>query len=256
MADITLTRSWEWAPARSFFAVGHFVGRAEVRADSRRADDSDRDRSAHSARRSDDTDACHSQGSQATNREHPQAGSCQTAKDDGGKPGVRFLARSKRGTRSMPAWLIVGTRQRRRRFCASGWEETKEGAAVWRRLQKMETGSDFAIGLISSPRSEQDTERKRRPSNDRVVGNKTEKKTVLSTCWQQEPRALPSKRLKALPDQRSVPEAAKPVAHPLPRARWPGRRSPETAGWLGSSWQQPASPRAVASDLGALPCGR
>src|SRR5258708_35534219 len=40
---------------------------------------------------------------------------------------------------------------------------------------------DFAIGLISSPRWEQDTERKRRPSNDRVAGNKTEKKTVLST---------------------------------------------------------------------------
>ena len=33
----------------------------------------------------------------------------------------------------MPAWLIGGPRQRRRRFCASGWEETKEGAAVgWR----------------------------------------------------------------------------------------------------------------------------
>jgi hypothetical protein len=28
--------------------------------------------------------------------------------------------------------------------------------------------------------------------------------TVLSTCWQHEPRALPSERLKALPDQRSV----------------------------------------------------
>src|SRR5208283_5335194 len=35
------------------------------------------------------TDACHSQGAQGTDREHPQAGSCQTAKDDGGKPGVR-----------------------------------------------------------------------------------------------------------------------------------------------------------------------
>src|ERR1700738_2230732 len=45
----------------------------------------------------------------------------------------------------------------------------------------IETGSDFAIGLISSPRWEQDTERKRRPSNDRVAGNKTEKKTVSST---------------------------------------------------------------------------
>jgi hypothetical protein len=31
----------------------------------------------------------------------------------------------------MPAWISGGTRYRRRRFCASGWEETKEGAAVW-----------------------------------------------------------------------------------------------------------------------------
>ncbi len=41
--------------------------------------------------------------------------------------------------------------------------------------QKMETGSDFTIGLISSPRWEQDPERQRRPSNDRVPGNKTER---------------------------------------------------------------------------------
>jgi hypothetical protein len=67
----------------------------------------------------------------------------------------------------------------------------------------METGSDFAIGLISSPRWEQDTEQKRRPSNDRVPGNKTERETVLSTCLQQEPQALSSKRLKSLPDQGS-----------------------------------------------------
>ena len=33
----------------------------------------------------------------------------------------------------------------------------------------------FAIGLISSPRCEQDTEQQRRPSNDRVPGNKTER---------------------------------------------------------------------------------
>ena len=70
-------------------------------------------------------------------------------------------------------------------------------------LQKMETGSDFAIGLISSPRWEQDTERKRRPSNDRVAGNKTEKKTVLSTPWEQDSEALHSKRSKALPNQGS-----------------------------------------------------
>ena len=59
---------------------------------------------------------------------------CSTPKlahvSNGGKHGVRFLARSIRGIRSMPAWLVGGTRQRRRWFCASGWEETKEGAAV------------------------------------------------------------------------------------------------------------------------------
>ena len=38
---------------------------------------------------------------------------------------------------------------------------------------RWKTGSDFAIGLISSPRSEKDTERKRRPSNDRIPRNKT-----------------------------------------------------------------------------------
>ena len=52
--------------------------------------------------------------------------------------------------------------------------------------------SDFAIGLISSPRWEKDTERKCRPSNDRVAGNKTEKKTVLSTPWEQDSGAMQS----------------------------------------------------------------
>ena len=32
-----------------------------------------------------------------------------------------------------------------------------------------------SIDLISSPRWEQDTEQQRRPSNDRVPGNKTER---------------------------------------------------------------------------------
>ena len=72
------------------------------------------------------TDACHSQGAQGTDREHPQAGSCQTAKDDGGKPGVRFLARSKRGTRFRTASPLGGTRQRRRRFC-SPWVGRDQG---------------------------------------------------------------------------------------------------------------------------------
>jgi hypothetical protein len=65
---------------------------------------------------------------------------------------------------------------------------------------RLKTRSDFAIGLISSPRSEQDIKRKRRPSNDRVARNKTEKKTVLSTPWEQDSGALHSKRSKALPN--------------------------------------------------------
>ena len=57
---------------------------------------------------------------------NPQAGSCQTAKDDYGKPGVRFLARSKRGTRFRTAPLLGGTRQSRRRFC-SPWVGRDQG---------------------------------------------------------------------------------------------------------------------------------
>jgi hypothetical protein len=89
-----------------------------------------------SARRSDDTEALHGQGARRSDTESHQAGSSHTAKGDCGQPGVGFLDRSKRGTRSMPAWLIVGTRQRRRRSCASDWEETKKGAAVWWRSPK------------------------------------------------------------------------------------------------------------------------
>ena len=63
---------------------------------------------------------------QATDKGPSQPGSCQTAKDDGGKPGVRFLARSKRGTRSRTASLLGGTRQRRRRFC-SPWVGRDQG---------------------------------------------------------------------------------------------------------------------------------
>ena len=35
-------------------------------------------------------------GAQGIDTEHSETGSCQKAKEDGGKPGVRFLARSKR----------------------------------------------------------------------------------------------------------------------------------------------------------------
>ncbi len=90
---------------------------------------------------------------------------------------------------------------------------TKEGAADWWRSPKDKTCSDFAIGLISSPRWEQDTERKRRPSNDRVAGNKTEKKTVLSTPCEQDSGALHSKRSKALPNQGSFALSMKSDFH-------------------------------------------
>ena len=50
---------------------------------------------------------------------------------------------------------------------------------------------------------------KRCPSNDRLLENKTERQTVSSTRWEQEPGALPVKRSEALPDQRSVPDHVK-----------------------------------------------
>jgi hypothetical protein len=78
---------------------------------------------------------------------------------------------------------------------------------------RWKTRSDFAIGVISSPRSKQDIKRKRRPSNDRVARNKTEKKTVLSTPWEQDSGSLHSKRSKALPNQRSVPSGSNSQSH-------------------------------------------
>ena len=59
----------------------------------------------------------------------------------------------------------------------------------------METGDVFANGPISPRCWEQDAERKRRPSNDRVPENMTERSTVSSMYWQQEPQSLPSQRL-------------------------------------------------------------
>jgi hypothetical protein len=69
----------------------------------------------------------------------------------------------------------------------------------------MESGSDFAIGLISSARWEQDTEQQRRPRNDCLLENKTERQKVSSPRWEQEATALPLRRSKALPNLRSVP---------------------------------------------------
>jgi hypothetical protein len=69
------------------------------------------------ARRSDDTKARYREGAQSTDTEHLRAGSRQTAKDYGRKPGVSLLARSKRGTRFRTASLSGGTKQRRRQGC-------------------------------------------------------------------------------------------------------------------------------------------
>ena len=44
------------------------------------------------ALRSDDTDARYGQGAQGIDMEHSETGSCQKPKEDGGKPGVRFLS--------------------------------------------------------------------------------------------------------------------------------------------------------------------
>ena len=78
---------------------------------------------------------------------------------------------------------------------------------------RWKTGYGFAIGLITSPRWEQDTERKRRPSNDRVAGNKTEKKTVLST-----PRGT-RLRSAALQTIESAAESEIGPIEPSPRGR-------------------------------------
>ena len=90
------------------------------------------------------TDACHSQGAQPTGSSQSWLMSRQPMTEVI-NPAWGFLARSKRGTRPMPAWLFGGTR--RIQCWHSGWEETKEGAAVWWRSLTIEPGSDFPIGV-------------------------------------------------------------------------------------------------------------
>ncbi len=91
------------------------------------------------------TDACHSQSAQGTYREHAQAGSCPRAKDDSGKPGARFFARSKRGTRFRTASLLGGTKQRDG-FVRFRWGETKEQETAGGARLMIETGAGFPIG--------------------------------------------------------------------------------------------------------------
>jgi hypothetical protein len=103
------------------------------------------------ALRSDDTDARHSQGAHGTDWEHHHAGLYQTAKNDGGKPGVRFLARSKRGTRFRTASLLGGMRQGRRQFC-SPWLGRDQGRRHrrWRSSQDRNWLSVFTIGITAA----------------------------------------------------------------------------------------------------------
>ena len=82
------------------------------------------------ARRS-DTPTRATARAQGTDREPPKLAHVRQPMTEVINPAWGFLARSKRGTRLMPAWLFGGTRQRRIQFCASGWQETKKGAAVW-----------------------------------------------------------------------------------------------------------------------------
>ena len=82
-------------------------------------------------RRRSDTSMRATARAQGTDREPPKLAHVRQPMTEVINPAWGFLARSKRGTRPMPAWLFGRTRQRRIQFCASGWEETKEGAAVW-----------------------------------------------------------------------------------------------------------------------------
>jgi hypothetical protein len=70
----------------------------------------------------------------------------------------------------MPAWLIVGTDKEEDGLAHPAGKRPRKQPLFGGAPQKMETGSDFAIGLISSPRWKHDTEQQRRPSNDRVPG--------------------------------------------------------------------------------------
>ena len=70
------------------------------------------------ARRSDDTDAPTGKARNLRTESHLQAGSCQTAQDDGGKPGVRAPLSIETTKSFRTASLLGGKRQRRRRFCA------------------------------------------------------------------------------------------------------------------------------------------
>ena len=82
-----------------------------------------------------------------------------------------------------------------------------------RALSKLEQDACLPIYRLLENKTERETvpfragnkNPERCPLNDRLLANKTEKQKVPSTYWEQEPRALPFKRLKTLPNQISVP---------------------------------------------------
>src|SRR5262245_9942779 len=101
------------------------------------------------ARRSDDTEARHSQGEQTTARERPQAGLCWPPMLDVINLTEELRhSRSKRGNRSLPAWLSSGTRQRTKRLEKSASEgDTRIDDRSGGSPLTIEPGSDFPLGI-------------------------------------------------------------------------------------------------------------
>jgi hypothetical protein len=110
----------------------------------------DRNGPSRCARRSDTPTHATARARKEPTGSTPKAGSCQTAKDDGGKPGVRFLARSKRGTRFRLRRSSVERNKEGDGFARLRWGETKEGDAVGGARLTIEIGAEFPIGITGS----------------------------------------------------------------------------------------------------------
>src|SRR5208337_165640 len=104
-------------------------------------------------------------------------------------------------TRRSCAPLLEGTRQRTRRSCAHLQKIDTEKDAAGGSLQTLTTGSDSPLGNTW----EQDQEQDACLPAYRPLENRTERQTVSSARREQGPRALLTKRSKALPNPRSVP---------------------------------------------------
>src|SRR5208282_3712385 len=104
-------------------------------------------------------------------------------------------------TRRSCAHPLEGTRQRTRRSCAHLQKIDTEKDAAGGSLQTLTTGSDSPLGNTW----EQDQEQDACLPAYRPLENRTERQTVSSARREQGPRALLTKRSKALPNPRSVP---------------------------------------------------